>query len=525
MQKLRFVIVDDEYKIGSLIKRLLHAEELGLECLGVFDDSEKALSFILGNDLDLVITDIKMPVLDGIGLISRIRPVKDKLRFILISGYRDFEYAHSAIKYGVEDYLLKPINEEELNHAVQKLVEETRRQNSVEEEAAESSFRKQLLSGQTIADLLSSGRKPDWQTINQSYHTSFLPGRSMAFLLVLDESTGKEIPQGKLLINNLLPELDSKASALAGERAYGFRSPTELLGVLNGITASESELMRSFQDIFSEARQYVLSIAGLELTIAMGDILPLEELGASFSRASFRISQRLLLGTDRVIGPATPVLAEEESRAMDNSSHSRMVSAVEKLSTDEILGLWSELYAQLCASSNAQTVYSSAELFVENVFSLIPKSTKSMEDLQQIKDLIARSHTLEGLDRVVREKLAEQFVQLSEERDKRLGLPVREAMRYIAEHYQEGITANQLSDMLRINPSYFSVLFKKETGKNFVDYITDYRLDKAKELLVTTNCTMASVASQVGYSDTRYFSQIFTKRVGIKPSQYRKLYS
>jgi len=103
--------------------------------------------------------------------------------------------------------------------------------------------------------------------------------------------------------------------------------------------------------------------------------------------------------------------------------------------------------------------------------------------------------------------------------------PVRQARQYINEHYGEKIVLEDIADIVGLNPVYFSVLFKKETGINFSAYLVNVRLEKAKEMLCSTNETIAAVGESVGYRDSRYFSQIFTKTVGVKPVLYRKLHS
>lgn len=108
---MTILIVDDEFRIGQLIRRLIHFEELGLELIDVFDDSEKALGAILLHHPDVVISDIKMPGMDGLELVRRTQEAGIASRFVFVSGFREFEYAHKALQYGVEDYLLKPVKE------------------------------------------------------------------------------------------------------------------------------------------------------------------------------------------------------------------------------------------------------------------------------------------------------------------------------------------------------------------------------------------------------------------------------
>ena len=123
MKKITLLIVDDEYRIGQLVARLVHWEELNLERLGVYDNSEQAYGAILLHHPDIVISDIKMPVMDGLKLVQKVQESNLHPHFIFISGFREFEYAHTALKYGVEDYLLKPVKEEELNAVLAKVTQ------------------------------------------------------------------------------------------------------------------------------------------------------------------------------------------------------------------------------------------------------------------------------------------------------------------------------------------------------------------------------------------------------------------
>ena len=111
-RKWRVLIVDDEFRIGMLIKKLIRWEEFPLECADIVDNGEAAFHIIKEREPDIVITDIRMPKINGLDLICMTRELKKDIKFVVISGYKEFEYAHRALQYGVDDYLLKPINEE-----------------------------------------------------------------------------------------------------------------------------------------------------------------------------------------------------------------------------------------------------------------------------------------------------------------------------------------------------------------------------------------------------------------------------
>ena len=124
-KKWRVLIVDDEFRIGRLIKKLIHWDEFALECVDVVDNGGTAFEIIQSVRCpDVVITDIRMPKINGLELIAMTREIHKNMKFVVISGYKEFEYAHQALQYGVEDYLLKPVNEEELNRVLKKISDE-----------------------------------------------------------------------------------------------------------------------------------------------------------------------------------------------------------------------------------------------------------------------------------------------------------------------------------------------------------------------------------------------------------------
>ena len=123
-KKWRVLIIDDEFRIGMLIKKLIRWDELDMECVDVADNGETALHIIKEEIPDIVITDIRMPKINGLDLICMTRDISQKVKFIVVSGYKEFEYAHRALQYGVDDYLLKPINENELNDVLKKIYNE-----------------------------------------------------------------------------------------------------------------------------------------------------------------------------------------------------------------------------------------------------------------------------------------------------------------------------------------------------------------------------------------------------------------
>ena len=185
MGKLTAIIVDDEYRIGQLISRLIHFQEIDVELLKIFDNSSEALVFILENHPDIVISDIQMPVIDGLELIRHVHESQFFPHFILISGYKEFEYARTALKYGVEDYLLKPVNETELNQILKKVCSEHNQMLKEKEETRElkeTAKREHILGGrEALLALMQENYPEKLETFNFNYKTSLQSGDFLLF--------------------------------------------------------------------------------------------------------------------------------------------------------------------------------------------------------------------------------------------------------------------------------------------------------------------------------------------------------
>ena len=125
---------------------------------------------------------------------------------------------------------------------------------------------------------------------------------------------------------------------------------------------------------------------------------------------------------------------------------------------------------------------------------------------------------------VLKQDISRELQRLGEERSLREMRPITEAKRYIQQHYQKSLRLEDVSSAVGFNATYFSTLFKKETGQNFLDYLTELRISKAKELLCGETLSVQDVAETVGYSDLKYFSRLFKKATGVSPSDYKKLY-
>lgn len=171
IRKWKVLIVEDEFRIGLMIKELIKWDEIGLEYVGLADNGETALNIIEKENPDIVITDIRMPKIDGLELISLAKQKNAHIRFVILTGYKEFEYAHKALQYGVNDYLLKPINEEELNKVLRKIHAELSQKHKDEENLIKTvSASKHIIKSNILSNIIKNNDTDLLNEIKDDYN-------------------------------------------------------------------------------------------------------------------------------------------------------------------------------------------------------------------------------------------------------------------------------------------------------------------------------------------------------------------
>jgi two-component system response regulator YesN len=534
MEKLQLVIVDDEHRIGQLIGSLIHYDVLPVELIQVFDSSEAALECIIERKPDIVISDIQMPVLNGLELV-RLSQENDVFpHFILISGFREFEYARTALKYGVKDYLLKPVQEKELNEVLSEVCQnclasyEKREQQKKQEEAARKGH---YMSGKEVISLLDkSDHDIGWVNLNSYFHTDIKDGKIMVFSLKLDFYTRNEQDelQDTMVLNNIIGMIENRLRGHVYEQLYMIQNNLQILGLVNYEEHLSDTIRRELSDVFMEIKQYIVGFVQYLITMSWGDETDLNDVRLSLRTARQRMNQRILYGTNRIIFD-TSCAMDLDHLSLEAESVSSIRNSVESQDSRKLVEIFEhELKrAQERKAGNPMEYYILARNYMELVYDSLPYDFVPGEELDKktVNETIDRCWSVELLKDTVSAAVAGIVENLKKTNEEQSRKPVRMAMEYIDNNYQNKISLEETADSIGINASYLSALFKKETGINFQNYLTQVRMEKAKELLKMTNETMMSIAIQVGYQDTRYFSETFYKVVGVKPSIYRKMYS
>lgn len=529
MNRMRKVLIaDDEIKVGQLVKRLIQWDRLGLTCIGLVTDGQTAYEKILSESPDIVITDIRMPVLTGLEMIQKASEQGVKCHFIVVSGYKYFDYAQKALKYGVEDYLLKPIDEDELNRQLQKIVaEEEQREDKqqqvdqIEKKLEDSKylrhkeFLRQILS-QKQENIDAANTEFGLQLENKCF-------RGLTFKLDRDIDVAENTQQMQFVLRKIMQKAEDAFSACTIDLIAAVQSNHSVQVLLNYFQTEQENIDNRITDFFNELSDYLENFQHYRITVGVSsEVESFEQISTAIEMSKEAAASRLFKGNGRRIEycqePHTLFSPkdfqneyEEFAKAVETMQPDACQYQIHKcfrLASDKAL-FASEFYAMgLWLLRSTYEILEIADTFDVDV------QQEVLENLSTVADL--RDYVIRQVQRVITESRSE--------RENRERKPVLEAIAYMKEHFTEKITLEDVAATIGFNANYFSELFKKETGENFSNYLLGIRMEKAKQMLRDTKIPVYEIGESVGYKDAKYFSQQFMKVVGVKPAEYRKLY-
>jgi len=534
------LICDDEKRVCQLINKLIRWNELDLRCLGMVYDGIEAYNTILEQKPDIVITDIRMPGMNGLELLEKIKQEGLDTKIIIISGYKEFEYAHRAIKNGVEDYLVKPINKDELNLILKKIKDQfiSLQETKISTELLNKRFEQgmNLLREQFIQELCNNesemGKLPI-DTMNDLYNLNFNNGIFQAAVIHLDcvnQELGDAFSRNKIL-NKINEYIEEKLKPLCLDALTTVKN-NDIICIFNFEDNAQEQIDKLWYMIYESGSAYLNMQAAYMITVGIG--LPknnFERVKYSIVEAHEAIQRRIIYGTNRII----EYIEHHQKRLSPNELITpdmmrELAICIESL---ELFSLkkWLKNIFQYFSTEvqlDAKNLFELSQYIMELILNRIESNNMIKIEKQELLSLFNSS--LQNMYEVVQlpvliyqisEKPMEQCIIYKNNQSEK---PIRIAKGYVEKHYNENISLADVAEEVHLNPVYFSVLFKKEVGMNFIDFLLDFRIEVAKKLLLNTNDNLGTIAQNVGYKDARYFSKLFFKRVGIKPGEFRKLY-
>ena len=518
----KILIAEDEALIAVVIRSIIQDNFSNCEIIGEAKNGRIALEMMRADPPDLVLADINMPVVNGLKMIEEARGFRFPGKFIIITGYKDFEFVQQAIRNGVEDYLLKPIEEKKLCEAIERTLRKIRDESSASQQ---HSRRDKLLKAQFL-NRLTSGLCPQLSACNEAFDLQFAPGEFMCAIIKLDASFTAMPEDMKALCEHTF---QAQIQPLCID---AFLMPQGVFWTLILNFKPEHRLL--LEQAVTNAHQLLRDrgkAAGASVTMGLSDICQdFSSLNAAYRQAQNAIESRISSGQGSVIryadlqnnraaAPFVFVLEEEDLGNLDRALCAN--------SPDELTRWFNRLYGQYMEKYRVADTETFQMLSFTNILfealldaaSKLPKlSINRSTLLQQLQD----PSSTEALRLRANELLRDVKKHIDETLNS-TDLTITRATEYIRKHLSEPISLEDVAREVYLAPTYFSGYFKTKTGSNFKDYLLKLRIERAIELL-RRKLKIQDIALQCGYTDVKHFCKVFKKSTGVTPSEFRRIY-
>lgn len=530
---LNVLLADDEPMVIKGLTGVINWEELGFSICGQASNGEEALSLMALHAPDLLITDVRMPRMDGIELAARVREEYPRTAVIILSGYDEFDYAQSALKAGVSEYLLKPFKrnqlEETLRRIRQQLIRRQKQQAAYENMQNELQRYRPVLKNQFLAEL-AEGYASDEAPFKRLADLGTQLAGGPYYLICVDADISR-----KLLLTRedadlmhvyqrdvLMLRLQDLGNTECFERENRWYFIIEE-------TPGEADFEDALEQACREAIEAFSQISGFTISVGISAMYEeLSELSLAKSDCSLALEYRLSSGgetciwaahTGAILGSAVPFNSIDLEGIFNN---------MRLLDINRVQELIQRQFGHLQKNNApAGQFYSLSNLILLELYSLVSENSmenalgdKILGQLKETQQCKTADELLELCLDSARGTLDELKKHTSESSSEIAG----QIIRYIDEHLAEDISLQTLAKHIHISRNYLCSLFKRELNETFVSYLTRVRMAKAKELLRDTNMRSYDIAYAVGYSDYVYFAQVFKKQVEMTTTEYREAF-
>lgn len=535
---IKIFLVEDEIAIRKGIKNSIDWEKEGYEFVGEAGDGELAYPMILKTKPDILITDIKMPFMDGLQLSKLVRKELPATKILILSGYDEFEYAKEAIKLQVAEYLLKPISSAKLLDVLAQVKEVIRQEQEEKElikkyredmkenrELEKERFLNQIITQNlSLAQILETGESLGMDLSAPLYNI---------LLLKITENGGKQ---------ETYAEIESALDTLSG--VFSFRRGVDEWLFL--LTADDAEKMeRRIESCRKTVRQITEKTdPPVEYFGALGNpVERLREIKNSLKEAEKKFAFQYLKKWNQILeipvrdvgsseNPQTEKKENEEllissvqvdklnHKIIENFIHTGLRREVSNFVDDYFMSLGEKSVQSLMFRQYvAMDFYLAAVAFLERLGFSSKELVERCGDLKEMEQVI---QTIEQTKEYIKKVLDATLECRESVSRKRYSDLLKEAVSYIEHHYEEeDISLNQVAASVNISPSHFSTIFSKEMGETFIEYLTNVRMERAKQLLRSSTMKTAEIAYAVGYKDAHYFSYLFKKVQKCTPREFR----
>lgn len=515
---MNIYIADDDEIIRKGLRSIIEKSDLNCTIIGEASDGELALKFMEECEhIDLLITDIRMPIMDGLELIKKAKERYLSMKVIVLSGYDDFKYIRNAFVEGAVDYLLKPIHKKDLIETIKKI------QDSIEQDTKkENNWREsqRILIANTLKQLFHDNGRGKEESLLHSINLNLDASYYFVMVCRIDHyyKQNMERMQYEGALDTIYHTLEQSFQNIESYKVLQYINNTELIYFVYSDNRLDT-------DNISEKVYEWINDVGMEdttYTLGVGRMYSgLKDIGTAYQEAQVAADARFYLGKNHRIG-----YTEIESKLTDFEYD--FAPNITKLSD------YIELYDYVGSKKILEQVY------IDLCYIAPVKFRKYMKDMVDMLSLRVKDfqeamlccsyeyiffldniNTYNELKSYMNYVIKDTIEYIKNEREKRSKKRVELAKKYILQHYKENLTLNDVAEYVELNPSYFSNLFKLEVGSNFSEYLLEVRIQKARKLLRDPTIKVYEIGCLVGYEDAVSFGRAFKKKVGMSPKEYR----
>lgn len=538
MNEIKVFLVEDEMVIRRGIKNSIDWEKEGYIFCGEASDGELAYPMIIKEKPDILITDIRMPFMDGLELCKLVKKELPNIKILILSGYDEFDYAKEAIRLGVTEYLLKPISSGKLLEALNGVSESIRREKEdkdlvrkyMEEmrentEHEKQKFFEQMIAGNlSMADALETGKKYEMNLSAGMYNL-------LLFRFTLGEENRKS--------GELLGEAEYAIEKLTERLEYVFEFQRGVEGWVFLLMAdNEEQMSERVKELSKDLEEIMKNYSTIAYFGGIGQpVARLRELEESFREAERALAARFTMELNRIISVEDIRMAQNVDTLDDIEITS--FGEIEKTRTmlekflnngaEDEIDEFVDVYINELPEENLKSVLM-RQYIIMDAYIVMMSFCEKIEGIEgemqaqseELKNSMKTIQTLEEIKNYIRMLLKKIIGVRDTISGRRYSDIIEIAKDQIRKTYMsDEISLNTIAAEVGMSPSYFSSIFSKEMGKTFVEYLTEIRMDRAKELLMCSSMKTSEIGYEVGYKDPHYFSYIFKKTQNCTPKEFR----
>lgn len=540
----KVLIIDDEPIIRKGIRNIVNWSNYGCEVCGEAGDGLEGKEIIKSCRPDIVVTDIRMPEVDGLTMIGEIKSIIPDCKVIILTGYRDFDYAQEAIKLGAFDYILKPTKIEELNAVIARAVKELRfKYNKASEiEKLRGIYEKNLpfIKEKLLFNMLYGTCSDTDGTLQQAKTLGMKIGKFLLGIVENDdngenheadgENEEKQVQESQLYQFGIISTLEEVFADKFGVLCVSVsrRRVAFVLQFKNSEDNIEQDFINSkctyLQNIIQNCFGFTISVA----ISSEGE--GYKQLPEKLRECKEALEHKFYLGSNCVIFyndlgtffkyTDYSELTEKQKDLIDSIKSGNLENSAK--SFDSLTE---------CVNSLGNSDKDYIKNFYFNTISLINSIRGTLcagekqndeETLANLYKMIEKCDSVADLNDVLKNAAKQTVSKVHEYNNNNMKLLLRRAVSYLDKHFMEQVTLNQVAEKLYVSNFYLSRMFKKELGINFIDYLNELRINKAKDMLTDAKYKTYEVAEAVGVPNSHYFSKLFRKYAGMTASEYRE---